>query len=158
MAEIYSTKKIMYEKMKHYCAYQERCQKEVEEKLRELKVDQDMADEILLSLIHENFVKEERYAKAIARGKFRINQWGKVKIKMLLRNSRITTNLIELAMQEIDSIEYQNTIKELYLKKFNSFVKETASVKKQKTIQYLIQKGFEFHDILPVIEGIATQD
>ena len=144
--------------MKHYCAYQERCQKEVEEKLRELKVDQDMADEILLSLIHENFVKEERYAKAIARGKFRINQWGKVKIKMLLRNSRITTNLIELAMQEIDSIEYQNTIKELYLKKFNSFVKETASVKKQKTIQYLIQKGFEFHDILPVLEGIATQD
>ena len=107
-----------------------------------------MADEIMLSLIHENFVKEERYAKAIARGKFRINQWGKVKIKMLLRNSRITTNLIELAMQEIDSIEYQNTIKELYLKKFNSFVKETASVKKQKTIQYLIQKGFEFHDIL----------
>ena len=84
MAEIYSTKKIMYEKMKHYCAYQERCQKEVEEKLRELKVDQDMADEIMLSLIHENFVKEERYAKAIARGKFRINQWGKVKIKMLL--------------------------------------------------------------------------
>ena len=158
MAEIYSTKKIMYEKMKHYCAYQERCQKEVEEKLRELKVDQDMADEILLSLIHENFLKEERYAKAIARGKFRINQWGKVKIKMLLRNSRITTNLIELAMQEIDSIEYQNTIKELYLKKFNSFVKETASVKKQKTIQYLIQKGYEFHDILPVIEGIATQD
>ncbi|MGB3197285.1 MAG: regulatory protein RecX [Saprospiraceae bacterium] len=158
MAEIYSTKKIMYEKMKHYCAYQERCQKEVEEKLRELKVDQDMADEIMLSLIHENFVKEERYAKAIARGKFRINQWGKVKIKMLLRNSRITTNLIELAMQEIDSIEYQNTIKELYLKKFNSFVKETASVKKQKTIQYLIQKGFEFHDILPVLEGIATQD
>ncbi|MFZ1381045.1 MAG: regulatory protein RecX [Saprospiraceae bacterium] len=144
--------------MKHYCAYQERCQKEVEEKLRELKVDQDMADEIMLSLIHENFVKEERYAKAIARGKFRINQWGKVKIKMLLRNSRITTNLIELAMQEIDSIEYQNTIKELYLKKFNSFVKETASVKKQKTIQYLIQKGFEFHDILPVLEGIATQD
>ena len=121
MAEIYSTKKIMYEKMKHYCAYQERCQKEVEEKLRELKVDQDMADEIMLSLIHENFVKEERYAKAIARGKFRINQWGKVKIKMLLRNSRITTNLIELAMQEIDSIEYQNTIKELYLKKFNSY-------------------------------------
>jgi regulatory protein len=158
MAEIYSTKKIMYEKMKHYCAYQERCQKEVEEKLRELKVDQDMADEILLSLIHENFLKEERYAKAIARGKFRINQWGKVKIKMLLRNSRITTNLIELAMQEIDSIEYQNTIKELYLKKFNSFVKETAAVKKQKTIQYLIQKGYEFHDILPVIEGIATQD
>lgn len=158
MAEIYSTKKIMYEKMKHYCAYQERCQKEVEEKLRELKVDQDMADEIMLSLIHENFVKEERYAKAIARGKFRINQWGKVKIKMLLRNSRITTNLIELAMQEIDSIEYQNTIKELYLKKFNTFVKETASVKKQKTIQYLIQKGFEFHDILPVLEGIATQD
>ncbi|MBK7225856.1 MAG: RecX family transcriptional regulator [Saprospiraceae bacterium] len=144
--------------MKHYCAYQERCQKEVEEKLRELKVDQDMADEIMLSLIHENFVKEERYAKAIARGKFRINQWGKVKIKMLLRNSRITTNLIELAMQEIDSIEYQNTIKELYLKKFNTFVKETASVKKQKTIQYLIQKGFEFHDILPVLEGIATQD
>ncbi|MBK7465659.1 MAG: RecX family transcriptional regulator [Saprospiraceae bacterium] len=144
--------------MKHYCAYQERCQKEVEEKLRELKVDQDMADEIMLSLIHENFVKEERYAKAIARGKFRINQWGKVKIKMLLRNSRITTNLIELAMQEIDSIEYQNTIKELYLKKFNSFVKETASVKKQKTIQYLIQKGYEFHDILPVLEGIATQD
>ena len=144
--------------MKHYCAYQERCQKEVEEKLRELKVDQDMADEIMLSLIHENFVKEERYAKAIARGKFRINQWGKVKIKMLLRNSRITTNLIELAMQEIDSIEYQNTIRELYLKKFNSFVKETASVKKQKTIQYLIQKGYEFHDILPVLEGIATQD
>ena len=81
-----------------------------------------------------------------------------IQIKMLLRYSRITTNLIELAMQEIDSIEYQNTIKELYLKKFNSFVKETASVKKQKTIQYLIQKGFEFHDILPVLEGIATQD
>ncbi|MBK7225485.1 MAG: RecX family transcriptional regulator [Saprospiraceae bacterium] len=70
--------------------------------------------------MHENFVKEERYAKAIARGKFRINQWGKVKLKCCFA-PRITTNLIELAMQEIDSIEYQNTIKELYLKKFNSF-------------------------------------
>ena len=74
--------------MKHYCAYKARSKKEVEEKLRELQVDRDMADEIIISLLHENFLKEERYARAIARGKFRIKQWEKNKIKAALRFSQ----------------------------------------------------------------------
>ena len=156
MAEIYSTKKIMYEKMKHYCAYQERCQKEVEEKLRELKVDRDMADEIILSLLHENFLKEERYARAIARGKFRINQWGKNKIKAALRFSQISDNLIQMAMSEIDDEEYQQTIQKLYDSKYHSLRDSKPAVRKQKTINYLLQKGFEMGDIMKQVNSSET--
>lgn len=148
---MYSTKKIMYEKLKHFCSYQERSQKEVEEKLRELKVDSEMADEIILSLLHENFLKEERYARSIARGKFRMNQWGKNKIKMHLKSSYISDRLISLAMTEIDDQEYRETILKLYTTKYNSFTKEQSKTKQQKSINYLMQKGYEYQEIMNVI-------
>ena len=69
MSKIYSTKEILLEKMKHFCSYQERCHKEVLDKMFSLKIDAEWRDEILLDLMRDDFINEERYARSIVRGK-----------------------------------------------------------------------------------------
>ncbi|HRI00748.1 MAG TPA: regulatory protein RecX [Saprospiraceae bacterium] len=153
MAKIYSTKDTIYEKLKKYCAYQERSQKEVEQKIFSLTKDKEMADEIILSLIHENFLKEERYALAYARGKFRINGWGKQKIKQGLKLNAISDHLISKALLEIDEEEYRSKIKYYYNAKLNSLNQLAAAEQKRKAIQFLLQKGFEYNDIVETIQS-----
>ena len=80
------TKEQAMQKLKHYCAYQERCHSEVRDKLYRLSVWKKDHDEIIAALIEENYLDEERFAMAFAGGKFRMNQWGRIKIKQ--RNQR----------------------------------------------------------------------
>jgi regulatory protein len=79
MKEVYSIKDAR-NKIEHYCAYQERCHTEVEQKLRTMKMDSEEIDEIIAHLIGSNFLNEERFACSFARGKHRIKQWGKIRI------------------------------------------------------------------------------
>ena len=89
MAKIYSTRDVFLEKMKKYCSYQERSHADVNKKLYELQLDAELRDEITYELIQQNFLNEERFARAIVRGKFRMNDWGKIKIKQQLKQHHI---------------------------------------------------------------------
>lgn len=99
--------------MKHFCSYQERCHKEVLDKMFSLKIDAEWRDEILLDLMRDDFINEERYARSIVRGKFKINSWGKVKIRQSLKQNGITDKLISMAFDEIDDADYLDKIKVL---------------------------------------------
>ncbi|MBS1631008.1 MAG: RecX family transcriptional regulator [Bacteroidetes bacterium] len=132
------------QKLKHYCAYQERCHSEVREKLFQLGVKRNQHDEIIVTLIEENYLNEERFAIAFARGKFRMNQWGRVKIKAELKNKKISDYCINKAMKEISENEYLQLLKKLADKKYASLKNEQYLVRNRKTIDYLLQKGFEW--------------
>ncbi len=139
------------QKMARYCAYQERSHYQVEKKLREMGMIPEAIDAIMLFLIKENFLNEERFARAYVRGKFYQNRWGKQKIIQGLKQHQIHANLIATALTEIDEADYQTTIKELIEKKRRSLSDKATYQAKQKIIRYLVQKGYrfdEFGDIL----------
>ena len=103
--------------IEHYCRYQERCHKEVRNKLYELGCKTPEVEEHIAELIEKDLLNEERYARAIARGKFRMLQWGKIKIVQQLKFQQISEYCIKKGLSEIDEDEYQQTAKELAAKK-----------------------------------------
>ncbi|MBC7382143.1 MAG: regulatory protein RecX [Bacteroidia bacterium] len=130
-------------KVAGYCAYQERCHKEVREKLSELGVFGLEADEMLLRLIQDNYVNEERFAKSYAGGKFRVKQWGKQKIKRELKLRNISDYCIRQALNEIDEDDYLCNINELIQHKYKTVKAVNDMQRKYKTAQYMLAKGYE---------------
>lgn len=140
----YLTKEEALQKARHYCGYQERCHAEVKEKLYALGLWKKEVEELISQLIEENFLNEERYAIAFAGGKFRMKQWGRVKIKYELQQKNISTYCIKKALKEIDDADYEKTFFKLAEEKWASLKSEkNIFTKKRKTRDYLLQKGFE---------------
>src|SRR5690554_3675120 len=100
-------------RMENYCAYQERCHKEVEEKLVEMRLIPEAKEKIILHLIENNFLNETRFALAFARGKFRIKKWGKQRISRELKFRNISIYNIKIALEQISFDEYEATLNEL---------------------------------------------
>ena len=142
-------RKIALQKAGSYCAYQERCQQEVRDKLYSFGLWPEAVEEIIAKLINDNFINEERFAKVFAGGKFRIKKWGKVKIRLELKKRNISAYCIRSAMNEIPEKDYLITLKELItIKKEKLSAKKikgryAAAVREQMIIQYCISRGFE---------------
>ncbi len=139
----YLTKEQALQKLKHYCAYQERCHQEVKEKLYNLGVWKKEHDEIMATLIEENYLNEERFAIAFAGGKFRIKQWGRVKIKYELKQKQVSEYCIKKALKQIDENEYLKVLNKLAKAKYAALKTEQYLVRKKKAMDYLMGKGFE---------------
>lgn len=137
------TKEQALQKLKHYSAYQERCHSEVKEKLYSLGVWKKDHDEIIATLIEENYLNEERFAIAYAGGKFRIKHWGRVKIKYELKQKQVSDYSIKKALKQIDEEEYMKLLNKLAKEKYAALKSEQYLVRKKKTMDYLIAKGFE---------------
>lgn len=137
------TKEQALQKLKHYCAYQERCHSEVKEKLYSLGVWKKDHDEIVATLIEENYLNEERFAIAFAGGKWRMKQWGRIKIKYELKQKQVSDYCIKKALKQIDEEEYLLGLKNLAAGKYAALKNEQYLVRKKKTMDYLINRGFE---------------
>jgi len=146
------TKEQALQKLKHYCTYQERCHSEVKEKLYNLGVWKKDHDEIISALIEENYLNEERFAIAYAGGKWRVKQWGRVKIKYELKQKQVTEYCIKKALHQISEEEYLAVLKKLADEKYASLKAEQYLVRKKKTMDFLIGKGFEIDLVRGVVE------
>lgn len=131
------------QKLKHYCGYQDRSHSEVRQKLYDLGIWKKDHDEIIATLIEENYLNEERFAMSFAGGKFRMKQWGRVKIKYELKQKQVSEYNIKRALKQINEEEYLATLKKLADEKYNSLKGEQYLVRRKKTTDYLMQKGFE---------------
>lgn len=131
-------------KIKHYCAYQERSHKEVKEKLFSFGLYKTEVETLIVQLIEENYLNEERFAIAYAGGKFRIKLWGRQKIKYALKQKQVSDYCIKKALMAIDNDEYLNASKKLAAEKLATLKTEKNLLNKKKKLQqYLLQKGFE---------------
>jgi regulatory protein len=151
------TKEQALQKLKHYCAYQERCHSEVREKLYDLGVWKKDQDEIISTLIEENYLNEERFAIAFAGGKFRMKQWGRVRIKYELRQKQVSDYSIKKGLKEIGEEEYKKTLEKLTKEKYRLLKGEQYLVRKKKTIDFLLQKGFELPLITQSLDNLKTR-
>lgn len=142
MEKVYDKEEAL-NRIRKYCAYRERCHKEVDEKLFSWGYNQIEAGEIISKLIQENFLNEERYARAFARGKFRMNKWGRNKIRQGLMAKDINDRLIQIAFNEIDENDYAESLSKLLLKKEKSIREKNDFIKRRKLAEYVIRKGYE---------------
>jgi len=140
--DVFSIKEAV-QKIEYFCSYQERCHDEVVAKLRIMKMDSDEIDQIMVHLIAENFLNEERFACSFARGKHRIKHWGKIRIVNELKYKNISQTLINIALKEISPEEYSATFHTLAERQWDS-IRETNDLKKRKKFcDYLLRRGFE---------------
>lgn len=128
-------------KLEYFCAYRERCPKEVRTKLSELGVRGEQAEQIFEVLQTDGFFNEERFAMAYAGGKFRINHWGRIRIRIELRMRNIAGDLIEKAIDSIDETAYMELLRQLLEKKREYY--EGQEQARDKTAAALIRAGFE---------------
>lgn len=140
-------------KAAHYCAYQERSQKEVRNKLYEYGLYRDEVEEIISDLVTEGFVNEERFAVSYVGGKFRIKKWGRVKILQGLKQHDISPYCIKKGLEEIDEGEYLSLIESLIQKKLESLNTSDMYKARQKTASFLVQRGFEPQIIWEILKG-----
>lgn len=136
------------QKLTNYCVYQDRCHYEVEQKMREFLLIPEAKEEILLFLLKENYLNEERFARSYSRGKFYIKKWGKNKIKLALQQKGISEKLILKSFEEINEDDYEKTIRSLISKSVENFQIENNYQNRQKIIKLLISKGYEYELIL----------
>lgn len=144
-------------KLEHFCAYQDRCHTEVISKLYNLKVSSDLHGEILVYLINNKFLNEERFARSFTRGKHRISGWGKNRILGELKIRKISANLIKIAMTEIDDTMYFETLNKLAEQRWQSLTDKDINKKKQKLIGFLHRKGYEMEYILDKVNDFQKE-
>ncbi|GGE40580.1 regulatory protein RecX [Psychroflexus planctonicus] len=149
----YTVKEALAALMK-YCAYQDRCHKEVEEKLQKMNMIPAAQEQIIIQLIQDGFLNEERFTRSFVRGKFNFKHWGKQKIRMHLKQKNIPEHLIKIGMQEINQEEYTATLKQLATKKWKSLGTAKDAKTKQKVIQHLLYKGYESELVYEIVNGL----
>lgn len=143
------------QKIKHYCAYQERNHRETKEKLYSFGLYKNEVEQLLSQLVEENYLNEERFAIAFAGGRFRIKQWGRVKIKYELKQKNVSEYCIKIALKAIEEKDYQKKLHQLAEAKLKILKSEKNSfIKKRKLQQYLLQKGFEPSLISSIVNSI----
>lgn len=145
------------QKLRHFCAYQERCHSEVKEKLFSLGVWKKDHDEIIASLIEDNYLNEERFAIQFAGGRFRMKQWGREKIRFALKQKGVSEYCIRKAMRQVDESDYETSLRKLAEKKYASLKGEQWMVRKKKTQNYLLQKGYESSLIHAVLDDLSSR-
>lgn len=139
-------------KMAHYCSYQERSHYEAKNKLAELGIYYEHADQIIAELITQNYLNEERFAKAFAGGKFRIKKWGRNKIKQELKQKKVSDYCIQQGLKEIDADDYLITLNKEAKEKYQKLKDKNLLIKASKTAQYLMSRGFEGDLVWDVIK------
>ena len=149
----YTVKEALIKLMK-YCAYQDRCHKEVEEKLQKMNMIPEAQEQIIIQLIQEGFLNEERFTRSFVRGKFNVKKWGRRKIKMHLQQKNIPNHLIKMGMQEIKNEDYLETLHQLAHKKWDGLGKDNDAKTKQKVIQHLLYKGYESNLVYEAVNGL----
>jgi len=147
------TREQALQKLRYYCRYQERCHSEVKNKLFELGVDKNEHDELIMELVEGNFLDEERFALAFAVGRFKLKQWGRKKIQYALKEKKVDKGSIEKALGQIREKDYLYMLRKLAREKYASLKNEQYLNRKRKTIDYLMQKGYEAELISEIINA-----
>lgn len=151
----YSVEEIK-KKLEYFCVYQDRCHQEVENKMKEFFLISEAKEQILIHLIQENYLNEERFSKSFARGKFRIKKWGKQRIVRELKFRDISAYNIKSALKEIEEEEYLKTIFEITEKRNESISEINQYKRKKKLIDFLLRKGYETDLVFKTVSEVLS--
>ncbi len=145
-------------KLENYCVYQDRCHKEVEQKMRDYNLIPEAREIILLHLMQHDFLNEERFSKSYARGKFNIKKYGKQRITRELKFRDISAYNIKTALKEIDENDYLKTILSIAEKKTNQIKESNFYKRKKKLVDFLLRKGYETSLIYETVNTVLKEN
>src|SRR5690606_9327168 len=131
------------QKIEKFCAYQERCHQEVHEKLRSFRLNDNEIGELIAHLIDHNFLNEERFARAFARGRHRIKNWGRDRIVNALRRRGFSSYNIKAALEEIPDEDYLSVFDNIADKQWNNIRESNPMKKRTKFFDFLLRQGYE---------------
>lgn len=157
MKKEYLTPSMLLAKLQKYCAYQDRCHQEVRTKLLKLGARGLDLEVVIAELIKDNFLNEERFAKSYARGKFRINSWGKMKITRELKKRNISDYCIKKGLEEIELKEYRFRLNGLMVKKINTSSEKDYYKLRLKVANHALNKGYESELIYFLLDRILKK-
>jgi len=143
-------------KLEYYCSYQERCYKEVEEKLYSFRLSTSEKEQLLIYLIENNFINEERFAKSFVRGKHNYKFWGKNRIINELKFRNISSKIIEIALKEIPEATYLANFHDLAEKNWENSTERKGQKKNKKFVDFLLRKGFEMSLIYEKLRALEA--
>jgi regulatory protein len=146
------------EKLSNFCAYQERCQWEVRRKLFEKGIHGNDSESLILEMVNAGFINEERYARAFARGKFKLKKWGRTRIRRELKMREISPKSIEIGLSEIDPVEYYDVLLVQAERQWEKIAEKELYKKRFKIGQYLMGRGFEQDLVKEAIEEVSKED
>lgn len=130
-------------KLEYFCSYQDRCHKEVEQKLKKFLLIPEVKEKIIVHLIENKYIDEERFAKSFTRGKHNYKGWGKVRIIQELKFREISKRNIDLALLELPSELYLQNFHALAEKNWDSIKERKGQKKNKKFVDFLLRKGYE---------------
>ena len=142
------------EKLKKYCAYQERCQMEVRKKAYSYGLSSEEAESLITNLIRENFLNEQRFAEAYVRGKYKFKRWGRKKLELELKSRQVTSYCIKKGMAQIEPAIYFSNLVHLAEKRLPLTKGKNQAEIKQKLFRHLLSKGYESNLIEEVVNDI----
>lgn len=138
---------------RQYCSKQERTHQQVEQKLISYGMDKEQSQEVIVRLIEEGFLSEQRYSDLFTISKLHQNSWGKVKIRQMLKSKGVSDSCISKSLEKIDSKEYYKTLEYLCEKKLRLLRRETPAKKRAKLQYYLLSHGFEANIVYDMIRN-----
>ena len=144
------------DKMAKYCAYQERCVKDIKDKLKTFDIPQEEKTKILDYLLDNRFVNDERFAKSFVRGKINQSGWGMNKIRFHLMQKGIVKELIDEALGQTNEEVYRQRLIDILKTKAKTVKAASDFEKKRKLAAYAIQKGFEGNLVWEVLKDLAV--
>ena len=142
------------QKLMHFCAYRDRSQKEVEDKLDSLRMIPEAKEKIIIKLMDDGFLNEERFARSFVRGKFRIKKWGRIKITQELKKRGISSPIIKLGLSEINEKDYLKSLYEIAEKKLEIIDEPNVFKKRGKLADHLLRKGYETSLVFDCVKEI----
>jgi regulatory protein len=143
-------------KLEYYCSYQERCHQEVALKLKQLAIQKPDDDVLIVHLIENNFLNEERFARSFARGKHRIKLWGRSRIVNELKQRHISPPNIKLALTELSEEEYHDTFEKLSERTWDGIFEKNQVKKRKKFCDYLLRKGWESELVYEKVKAMES--
>lgn len=145
------------QKLRHFCAYQERSHQDVREKLLQLNCAKKEHDAIISSLIEDDYLNEERFALAFTGGKWRVKRWGRNRIRYELKQRKVSDYCIKKALQTIEEEEYELVLAGLTAKKYATLASDQYVIRIKKTTDYLMARGFEPELIRAALAGCRSE-
>lgn len=145
------------ERLRKFCAYRERCHSEVETKLRELEIYGEDAEEIILALMEERFLSEERYVKTFINDYVKLKSWGRKKLEQRLFEKRISKPMIQFALEQIDEERYAENLHSLLEKRLRAIKPKNQWDKKQKIYSHLLMKGYTIPEIEDALNSLEQE-
>eukprot|EP01156_Anaeramoeba_ignava_P003557 Anaeramoba_ignava/a223167_11.p2 GENE.a223167_11~~a223167_11.p2 ORF type:complete len:162 (+),score=11.28 a223167_11:181-666(+) len=152
-----SEKEAFLNKARRFCSSSERCCFDVKQKLRVWKALDIWHDEIIESLIHDGFISEDRFVNAYIHDKYKLNNWGKVKIRYNLQQKQIPSVLINKFLDDLDDEEYRSVAAKLMMKKVKLTNKKEYEILKNSVFRYMLSRGFEINIIQESWQDIKSE-